>query len=116
MSVNSSQEEGGELGVWLRVRIVNSLVFNLSTTVRAIRDSLRETDQSFSARRRIMGSVSDNGTSLSKVSSTEIDCVGRSEMTSLLSTPRASSYSRRPYRPKCCSSTCEFNAFKSPTV
>jgi len=28
--------------VWLRVRILNSLVFSFSTTVRAIRDSLRE--------------------------------------------------------------------------
>ena len=49
-------------GVWLRVRILNSLVFSLRTTVRAIRDSLREADQSFSARRRIIGSVSANST------------------------------------------------------
>src|ERR1019366_2602501 len=49
---------GGEPGVWLRVRILNSLVFSLRTTVRAIRDSLLEADQSFSARRRIIGSVS----------------------------------------------------------
>src|SRR6185437_12379230 len=35
MPVNSSQEEGGELDVWLRVRILNSLVFSLRTTVRA---------------------------------------------------------------------------------
>jgi len=47
MSVNSSLEEGGEPGVWLRVRVLNSLVFSLSTTVRAIRDSLREADQTF---------------------------------------------------------------------
>src|SRR5271157_352420 len=46
MSVNSSQEEGGKPGVWLRVRILNSLVFSLRTTVRAVRDSLREADQS----------------------------------------------------------------------
>src|SRR2546425_403420 len=39
MLVNSSQEEGGEPGVWLRLRILNSLVLNFSTTVRAIRDS-----------------------------------------------------------------------------
>jgi hypothetical protein len=37
-------------GVWLRVRILNSLVFILRTTVRAMRDSLREADQSFSTR------------------------------------------------------------------
>lgn len=96
MFVNSSHEEGGEPGVWLRVRILNSLVFILRTTVRAIRDSLREADQSFSARRRIVGSVSANGTSCSKVSSTEIDWVGRSEMTSLSSIPHASSCRRRP--------------------
>src|ERR1700730_19469341 len=58
MLVNSSQEEGGEAGVWLRVRILNSLVFSLRTTVRAMRDSLREADQIFSARSRIIGSVS----------------------------------------------------------
>jgi len=28
MLVNSSQEEGGELGVWLRVRMLNSVVFS----------------------------------------------------------------------------------------
>jgi hypothetical protein len=39
MRVNSSQEQGGELGVWLRVSILNSLVFSLRTTVRAIRSS-----------------------------------------------------------------------------
>jgi hypothetical protein len=57
----------------------------LSTTVRAIRDSLRDADQSFSASRRIIGSVSDSRTSCSKVSSTEIDCVGRSGTTALSS-------------------------------
>src|SRR5215467_4471503 len=77
MSVNSSQQGGGELGVWLRVRILNSLVFSLRTTVSANRDSLREADQSFSARRRIIGSVSASRTSCSKVSSTDIDCFGR---------------------------------------
>jgi len=78
--------------VWLRVRILNSLVFCLSTTVRAIRDSLRDADQSFSASRQIIGSVSDSRTSGSKVSSTEIYCVGRSGMTARSSTPQASSY------------------------
>jgi len=33
MFVNSSQEQGGDWGVWLRVRILNSLVFSLRTTV-----------------------------------------------------------------------------------
>jgi hypothetical protein len=43
MLVNSSQEEGGVSGrVWLRVKILNSLVFNLRTTVRATRNSLRD--------------------------------------------------------------------------
>jgi hypothetical protein len=42
MAVNSSQEAGGDEGVWLRVRILNSAVFNLKTTVRAIRLSLRD--------------------------------------------------------------------------
>jgi hypothetical protein len=61
--------------VWLRVRILNSLVFSLRITVRAIRDSRRDANQSFSAGRRIIGSVSAKRTSLSKVSSTEIDWV-----------------------------------------
>jgi len=32
------------IGVWLRVRMLKSLVFSFRTTVRAIRDSLREAD------------------------------------------------------------------------
>jgi hypothetical protein len=78
--------------VWLRVSVLNSLVFSLTITVRAIRDSLRDADQSFSASRRIMGSVSARATSRSNVSSTEIDFVGRSWITSLSSIPRARSY------------------------
>ena len=66
------------------------------TTVRAVRGSLREADQRLAARRWIVGAVSVNSTSRSKVSSTDIDCVGRSGTTSLSSTPRASSYRRRP--------------------
>ena len=88
MSVSSSHDEGGEPGVWLRVRILNSLVFSFKTTVRAVRGSLREADQSFSARPRIIGSVSTRGTSCSKVSSTDIDCVGLSGTTGLWSIPR----------------------------
>ena len=42
-------------------RILNSLVFSFRTTVRAIRDSLRDAAQTFSARRRITGSVSPSG-------------------------------------------------------
>src|SRR6185503_4114365 len=57
MLINSSQQEGGEGGVWLRVRMWNALVLNLRTTVRATRDSLRELDQTLCARRRITGSV-----------------------------------------------------------
>jgi hypothetical protein len=68
--------------VRLRVRILNWLVFSLRTTVRAIRDSLREI------------SVSANGTSCSKVSSTDIDLVSLSGTTSLRSTPREKSYKR----------------------
>ena len=41
---------GGQSGVWLRVRILNSLVFSWRTTVRAVRGSLRDADQSSSAR------------------------------------------------------------------
>jgi hypothetical protein len=63
MFVNSSQEDGGVSGVWLRVSILNSFVFSLSTTVRGTRDSLRDLDQSFSASRRIIVSVSGNRTS-----------------------------------------------------
>jgi len=91
MLVGSSQEEGRAYGVWLRVRILNSLVFSLGTTVRATRNSLRDVAQVSSARRRIIGSISASGTSCSKVSSTDTDFVGRSEMTSLSSIPRASS-------------------------
>ena len=47
MSVNSAQEEGGVDGVWLRVRILNSLVFNLRTMVRAGRDSLPDRPKLF---------------------------------------------------------------------
>jgi hypothetical protein len=46
MLVSSSHEEGGACGVWLRPRILNSLVFSLRTTVRAIRSSLRGKRQS----------------------------------------------------------------------
>jgi len=46
--------------VWLRVRILNSLVFSLRTTVRATRNSLREALHVFFASLRIMGSVSVN--------------------------------------------------------
>src|SRR5229473_2200774 len=56
--VSSPQEEGGEPGVWLRVRILNSLVFSFSTTVRAIRDSLREATHVCSASFRIIDSIS----------------------------------------------------------
>jgi hypothetical protein len=40
----------------------------LSTTVRAIRTSLRDAAQTFSARRRIIGSMSNSSTSCSNVS------------------------------------------------
>ena len=59
------------------MRMLNSLVFSFSTTVRAIRDSLREAAHTFSASRRINDSVSTRGMSRSKVSSAEMDCVGR---------------------------------------
>ena len=78
---------------WRRLNTSNGvtnqrvMVLSLRTTVRAIRDSLREADQTFSARRRIIGSVSAKGTSCSKVSSAEMDCVGRSGTTSLSSIP-----------------------------
>src|ERR1700685_2015403 len=96
MLVNSSQVEGGEAGVWLRVRISNSLVFSLRTTVRAMRDSLREADQIFSASSRIIGSVSASVTSCSNVSSADMDFVGLSGTTSPLSRPRANSWRRKP--------------------
>ena len=53
-----------------------------------VRDSLRDADQSFSARRRIIGSVSASRTSSGNVSSTEIDFVGRSGITGFSSIPR----------------------------
>src|SRR5262249_43855596 len=96
MLVNSAQEEGGVAGVWLRVRILNSLVFSLRTTVRGIPDSLRDAAQVFSERRRIIVSVSLNGTSLSKVSSADTDFVCLSGVTPLWSMPRASSCRRTP--------------------
>src|SRR5438552_10253559 len=91
ISVSSSQVDGGTDGVWLRVRILNSLVLSLRTTVRATRVSLREAAQTFCASRRIMGSVPAMGRSCSKVSSAETDLVERSGTTSPGSTPRASS-------------------------
>jgi len=57
-----------------------------------MRDSLREADQTLSARRRIIGSVSDNGTSRSKVSSTEIDFVGLSGTTCSTARIQANSF------------------------
>ncbi len=81
MLVNSSQEDGGEAGVWLRVSILKSLVFSLSTTVRATRDSLRDAAHVCSASLRIIGSISVNNRSRSNVSSDEMDCVGLSGIT-----------------------------------
>jgi hypothetical protein len=54
MLVSSSHEEYGESGVWLRVRILKSLVLSLSTTVRAMRDSVRDEFHVFSASRLII--------------------------------------------------------------
>jgi len=65
--------------------------FQLKDSVRARRDSSRAADHSFSARRRIIGSVSANKTSRSNVSSTDTDFVGRSGIPGLSSMPRASS-------------------------
>ncbi len=62
--------------MWLRANILNWLVFPVSTTVRAIRVSLREADHAFSANLRIIVSVSSSGTSCSKVSSVDTGCVG----------------------------------------
>src|SRR6266702_6542380 len=61
IAVSSWQDEGGDEGVWLRVRILNSAVFNFSTTVLAIRLSLRDAAQVSSASLRIIGSVSLSG-------------------------------------------------------
>src|SRR5512144_1268628 len=116
MLINSSQEEGGEGGVWLRVIMWNSLVLNLRTTVRAKRDFVREVDHTLCARRRITGSVCDNGMSCSKVSSADTDFVGLCETTLLSSTPRASSYRRSPYRPNRFSSVVISIFCNSPTV
>jgi len=52
--------------VWLRVRILKSLVFNFSTTVRAICDSLRDAVHVCSASFRIIGSISASNTFLLK--------------------------------------------------
>ncbi len=76
------------------MRILNSRVFSLRTTVRAICGSFLSADHTLPARRRIGSSVADNGISRSNVSSAEIDLVGRSGMTKLWSMPRASSYRR----------------------
>jgi hypothetical protein len=81
IAVSSSQEEGGDDGVKLRVRILNSAVINFSTTVLATRDSLRDAAQVSSASLRTIGSVSASVTSCSSVSSAEMYCVGRSGTT-----------------------------------
>lgn len=78
------------------MRIWNSAVLSFKTTVRAILASLREAAHVFSASLRIIGSVSVNNTSCSKVSSAEIDCVGRLGWTGFSSIPCANSYSRCP--------------------
>jgi hypothetical protein len=83
IDVNSSHETGGTSGVWLRVRMLKSLVFSLSTTVRPTRGSFREADQTFSASRRMSSSVSDSGISRGNVSSAEIDLVSLSGTTLL---------------------------------
>ena len=59
--------------MWLRVRILNSVVFSFSTTVRAIRDSFRDAAHVCSASFRIIGSISVSKTSCSKVSSADMD-------------------------------------------
>ena len=65
MEVSSSQDEGGTSGVWLRVRMLKSLVLSLRTTVRGMRvsfsEAAREAVQTFSARRTIMGLFSEQG-------------------------------------------------------
>lgn len=91
MLVNSSDDEGGESGVWLQVRFLNSLVFSFSTTVRAIRDSLRDAAHVCSASFRTIASISVSKTSCSKLPSAEMDCVGPSGTTSLLPIPSANS-------------------------
>jgi hypothetical protein len=83
--------QGQDDDVWLRVRMANLRVLSLRTTVRAIREFLRDASQTFSARRRIIVSISARGTSRSNVSSAEMDLVGRSETTGFSSIPRASS-------------------------
>ena len=66
---------------------LDSLGFSFSTTVRAIRDSLRDAAHVCSVSFRIIGSISVSKTSCSKVSSADMDCVGLSGTTSLLSIP-----------------------------
>ena len=70
--------------MWLRVRMLNSLVLSFKTMVRATRDSLREADQTFCAKVWINSPVSERGISRSKVSSAEIDLVGLSGITEVM--------------------------------
>lgn len=64
--------------MWLRVRILKSLVFSLSTTVRALRVSLCDAAHVCSASLRIIGSMSVNGRSRSKVKeAATADLLGR---------------------------------------
>src|SRR6266550_1413896 len=63
--------------VKLRVRLLNSFVLSFKTTVFPARALPREDFQTFSARRRICGSVSASGMSSGKVSSAEMDLLIR---------------------------------------
>jgi hypothetical protein len=47
IAVSSSQDAGGTAGVWLRVCMLNSFVFSFRITVRAMRASVLEADQTF---------------------------------------------------------------------
>jgi hypothetical protein len=85
---------------------VKLAVFGFRTAVRAILDSLRKATNVFSARRRIIGSVSASNTSRSNVSSADIDQVGRLGTNGFSSIPIANSYRRCPWRPKCVLREC----------
>jgi len=89
--VSSSQEAR-----WRTWRVAASenlefVVFSFSTTVRAIRDSLREAVHVCCASCRIIGSVSASKTSCSKVSSTDMGLCRPVRDYLLSSIPRANS-------------------------
>ena len=113
---SAPQMRAASPGVWLLLKVPGSLVFSFRTTVPRNACLLPRSRPCFLRHPRIKPSVSASGTSNSRVSSAETDCVSLSATTGLSSIPRANSKSRCPNRPNISSNRCVFSARRSPTV